>query len=372
MDFRTEGRNAFSLARSSTLAASVAVTMGLVACGDSGSVDPNAAMLPPVTTAKSCANITGNLDVLQTAITGQLRPAVLMLPVVGTPAAGATTALSQTLDTVDAISNALTALAQTQNPQLFAAQLGGAGDSVLCAGASLSDALAQLSTTQTLPVPGLSQVQQTLATVSASVADGLVGTTPGGDLRVLTDQLVVLANQLRTLSTSLPAPVNQPYLQQVLTLNATAFNSLALILGDLGALNGAKLSSDVTALLVTGANSLPTSLAGQFGLPANVLSPVSSQFLLASQAINTGLSTVAAPTLQAVSAVLGGVGTTGAGTAVGSFSDLLDGSLTDTSSLASLTRVTQVTQLLGSGTGSTGGLSLVTALLQSFGGVLPH
>lgn len=367
MDFRTDGRKAFVFARSGAVAASVALAIGLSACDSSG-VGTNAAVLPPVTTAKSCTNITGSLDVLQTTITGQLRPAVLALPVVGGSAAGATTALSQTLDAVDAISNSLTTLAQTQNPQLFTAQLSGAGDSVLCSGASLSDALAQLSTAQTLPVPGLAQVQQTLAAVSASVADGLVGTAPGGDLHALTDQLVVLASQLQTLSSSLPVPVNQPYLQQVLALNATAFNSLALILGDLGALDGTKLSADVTALLVAGAVSLPTSLAGQLGVPASVLSPVSSQFLIASQAINTGLAAVAAPTLQAVSAVLGGVGTAGAGTAAGSFSDLLDGSLTDTSSLASLTRVTQVTQLLG---GSTGGLSLVTALLQSFGGVLP-
>jgi len=361
MDFRTKGRKAFGLARNSALVAVVVAAMGLSAC-DSGGSAGNAVVMPPVTTAKSCTNIVGNLDPLQTTLTGQLQPAVLALPLVGGSAAGATAALSQTLDAVDAITAALTTLAQTQNPQLFTAQLSGAGDSVLCSGASLADALAQLTTSQALPIPGLATVQQTLSTVLTRVADGLVGTAPGGDLQLLTDQLVVLATQLQTLSASLPVPVNQPYLQQVLALNATAFSSLALILGDLGALDGDQLSYDVTALLLAGANGLPASLATQLGVPVAVLAPLNSQFLLAAQTLHAGLTTVATPTLQAVSAVLGGVGSAGATDA---FSDLLDGSLTDTSSVASLTRVTEVTQLLGTGT------SLLTALLQTFGGVLP-
>lgn len=360
MDFRTKSRRAFSLVRNSALAAMIVTTMALSAC-DSGGGASNAVVMPPVTTAKSCTNIVGSLDPLQTTLTGQLQPAVLALPVVGGPAAGATAALSQTLDAVDAISAALGTLAQTQNPQLFTTQLGGAGDSVLCSGASLADALAQLSTSQTLPIPGLAAVQHTLSTVLARVADGLVSTAPGDDLQLLTDQLVVLASQLEALSASLPVPVNQSYLQQVLALNATAFNSLALILGDLGALDGDQLSYDVTALLLAGANGLPTALAAELGVPTATLAPVNSQFLLAAQTLHAVLTTVATPTLQAVSAVLGG-GSVGA---TASFSDLLDGSLTDTSSIASLTRVTEVSQLLGTGN------SLLAALLQTFGGVLP-
>jgi hypothetical protein len=265
------------------------------------------------------------------------------------------------------LSNAVTTLARTQSPQQFTAQLAGAGDSVLCSSASLSNALALLATAQTAPIPGLSTVQQTLALATQRVADGLVGTAPGGDLTLLTNQLVTLANQLKALSGNLPAQLNQPYLKQILDLNATAFNSLALILGDVGALNGTKLASDVTALLLAGANGLPATLAGQFGIPTSVLNPVTAQFNTAAQAVSTGLGAVAAPTLQAVSAVLGGVNGTAAGTAVGSFSDLLDGALASGGSTASLGRVTQLTQQLG----GTGGLSLVTALLQSFGGILP-
>lgn len=352
------------------IAGAVAAVMSLAACGggsDAVSGATNAAVIPPVVTAKSCNNITGNLDVLQTALLGQLRPAVQAIPTVGTPAAVATTALSQTLDTVDAISNALTTLAQTQNPQQFAAQLNGAGDSLLCSGSSLSDALSQLATAQTAPIPGLSAVQQTLATASQRVADGLVGTTPGGDLTLLTNQLVALSTQLQALSGNLPAQLNQPYLKEVLALNATAFNALALILGDLGALNGNKLATDVNALLLAGATRLPVSLATQFGIPTSALSPVTTQFTLASQAVSTGIGAVAAPTLQAVSAVLGAANGTALGTAAIPFADLIDGSLTGSGSAASVGRVTQVTQQL---TG-TGGLSLFTALLQSFGGVLP-
>jgi len=353
------------------LAGIVAMTMGLAACGggsDGVSGVANPAIIPPAIPPKTCNNIAGNLDVLQTALTGQLRPAVQSLPTVGVPAAAATTALSQTLDTVDAISNALTTLARTQNPQQFSAQLTGAGDSLLCSGATLSDALSQLASSQSVPIPGLSVVQQTLATASQRVADGLVGTAPGGDLTLLTNQLVALAAQLKALSGNLPTQVNQPYLREVLALNATAFDSLALILNDLGTLNGAKLSNDVTALLLSGATSLPVSLATQFGVPTSALSPVTTQFTAAAQAVSAGVGAVAAPTLQAVSAVLGAANGTALGTAALPFADLIDGSLTSTGSTASVGRVTQVAQQL---TGVTGGLTLVTALLQSFGGVLP-
>ncbi len=349
--------------RALKVAAACALTVALSACGGGSDAVSNGALMPTLATPKSCNNIAGNLDVLQTAIDGQLRLAALSLPTVGTSAAGATTALAQALDTVDALSNALTSLARTQNPQQFTAQLSGAGDSILCSSASLSNALALLATAQTAPIPGLSQVQQTLAQTTQRVADGLVGTAPGGDLTLLTNQLVTLANQLKGLSGNLPPQLNQPYLREILALNATTFNALALILTDVGALNGNKLAADVTALLLAGANSLQLPLAGQFGIPGNALSPVTNQFTAAAQAVGAGLGVVAAPTLQAVSAVLGGVNATG------SFSDLLDGGLASSGgNAASLGRITQLTQQLG----GTGGLSLVTALLQSFGGLLPR
>lgn len=351
--------------RSLGMVGSVALVMGLSACGaGSDAATANNAVLPPAIIPKSCTNITGNLDMLQSALLTQLKPAVQALPTVGTPAAGATTALSQTLDSVDAISNALTTLAQTQNPQQFTAQLTGAGDSLLCSSSSLSDALSQLASSQSAPIPGLAQVQQTLALAAQRVADGLVGTAPGGDLTLLTSQLIGLSTQLQGLASNLPPQLNQPYLNQVLVLNATAFNSLALILGDLGALNGNQLAADVTALLVTGANSLQVPLATQFGIPATALSPVTSQFIMASQAVGSGLGVVAGPTLQAVSAVLGAV----PGTTALPFADLIDGSLTSDGSASSITRVTALTQLLGANSG----LTLLGSLLQSFGGVLPH
>ncbi len=360
----TRGRWARS-GRSFAMAASLALAAGLSACGGGGGTD--AVALPTLITAKSCTNISGGLDTLQGVLTGQLRTAVLALPTVGAPAAGATTALSQTLDTVDAVSNALTTLARTQNPQQFTAQLTGAGDSILCAGSSLSNSLSLLASVQGTPVPGLATVQQTLALVSQRVADGLVGTVPGADLKGLTNQLVTLSQQVATLSSNLPTQINQPYLKQVLALNAVAFNSLALILDDLGALNGAKLSTDVTALLVAGANALQGPLATQFGIPTTVLGPVTSQFLAASQTLNSGLTAVASPTLQAVSAVLGGVAATPVGSAASTFSDLIDSALSSTSTGSPTARVTLLTQQLG----GTGGLSLGTALLQSFGGLLP-
>ena len=348
-------------ARTLTVAASAALALALSACGG-GSDAASSAVMPTLAAPKSCANVTGSLDVLQTTLLSQLRPAVQGIPTVGASAASATTALSQTLDTVDALSNALTSLATTQNPQQFTSQLSGAGDSILCSGSSLSNSLALLSSSQSLPIPGVAEAQQTLALATQRVADGLVGSTPGADLTLLTNQLVTLSIQLRSVSNSLPAGLNQPYLKEILALNATAFNSLALILGDVGALNGTKLATDVTALLTAGASSLQVPFATQFGVPASALSPVTAQFINASGAISTGLGSVAGPTLQAVSAVLG------AGSAAGSFSDLLDGGLAGGGSAASIGRVTQLTQQLG----GTGGLSLVTALLQSFGGLLPR
>lgn len=353
------------MARTAAVALSVG---GIAACGGGGGGDAatSAVMMPPATVPKSCNNITGQLDTLQTTLTSQLRPVVQGLPTVGATAAAATTALTQALDTVDAITAALTTLASTQSATQFTAQLSGAGDSLLCSGSSLSNALALLAT---LPggsqVPGLSQLQQTLASVAQRVSDGLVGAAPGADLKALTDLLVVLTNQLKIVSDSLPAALNQPYLKEVLALNATALNSLALILGDLGALNGTKLAADVTALLQAGANALPVSRAAQLGIPVNVLNTITSQFNALAQPLNNGLAAVAAPTLQAVSAVLGGVTSIGSATAAtGTFSDLIDGALTTGGSTASLGRVTQVTSLLGSS-------NLLTPLLQAFGGLLP-
>lgn len=360
MDFRkTLGRSALALVVSCSLAACGGGSTGL-------NTITNDAMLPPLVTAKSCNNITGQLDAVQSALLGQLRPAAQSLPAIGAPAAGLTTALAQQLDTVDALSNALSTLASTRNPQLFTAQLSGVGDSLLCAGSSVSDALAQLAANQSTPVPGLAAVQGSLALVSQRIADGLVGTRPGGDLTVLTNQLLVLSAQLQGLSSNLPLAANQPYLQQLLALNASTYAALARILNDAGALNGTQLAADVTALLVGNADTLQAQLAS-LGVPANTLSPVTTQLRIASQALNTGLAAVAAPTLQAVSAVLGGVNATPVGSAASSFADLLDGGLTAGGSPASLARVSELTQQLN----GAGGLSLVTALLQSFGGLLP-
>ncbi len=362
-----------SLIRHFGLAASVATVMGLTACGGATTGDvADAVLMPALVTPKSCNNIAGGLDVLQNTLINQLQPAVRAIPTVGASAASATTALVLTLDAVDAVANSLTTLASTQSPQQFTAQLTGVGDSILCSGSSLSNSLGLLASAQSIPVPGLAQVQQTLAQVSQQVANGLVGTVPGADLSVLTDRLVVLANQVRDLSTNLPPQLNQPFLKEVLALNATAFNSLALILGDLGALNGNKLATDVTALLIAGANSLQVPFAAQLGLPANVLSPVTNQFAIAAQAVSTGLGAVAGPTLQAVSAVLGGVNSTVAGSAAGAFSDLIGGTLSSVpvvGTAASTTRIEEVTQLI-SGT-TTGTVTLLQALLASFGGRLP-
>ncbi|MDO9453491.1 MAG: hypothetical protein Q7J29_11620 [Stagnimonas sp.] len=361
-----------SLIRHLGLAASVATVMGLTACGGGAAGDvTDSVLMPTLITPKSCNNIAGNLDVLQSTLVNQLQPAVRAIPIVGPSAASATTALVLTLDAVDAVANSLTTLASTQSPQQFTEQLTGVGDSILCSGSSLSNSLSLLATAQSIPVQGLAQVQQTLAQVSQQVANGLVGTVPGADLSVLTDRLVVLANQVRDLSTNLPPQFNQPFLKEVLALNATAFNSLALILGDLGALNGNKLATDVTALLIAGANSLQVPFAEQLGLPANVLSPVTNQFSIAAQAIGTGLGAVAGPTLQAVSAVLGGVNSA-TGSATGAFSDLIGGTLSSVpvvGTVASTARIEEVTQLIGGTT--TGTLTLLQALLSTFGGRLP-
>jgi len=362
------GLRGFSL-RSVGMAGSMALLMGLSACGGSGATTQlaNSALLPTTIIPKSCSNISGNLDVLQSALLTQLKPAVQTLPAVGASAARATTALSQTLDSVDAISNALTTLAQTQNLQQFTTQLAGAGDSLLCSSYSLSDSLAQLAITQSAPIPGLAQAQQALAQTAQRVADGLVGSAPGADLTQLTTQLLGASAQLQSLANNLPTSINQPYLTQVLKLNATGYHSLAQILGDLGALNGNQLAADVSSLLLAGASSLQLPLATQFGVPTTALSPVVSQFLLAAQGISSGLGAVAGPTLHAVSAVLSTATGAVPGTTTLPFADLVDGSLTSTGSATTTTRVAELSTLLGGNSG----LTLLNSLLQSFGGVLP-
>jgi len=368
MDFPPTSGPAARFLKGLTLALPLALGVTLTACSSSGDPNANSVLMPALATAKSCNNVTGTLDPVQTSLLGQLAPAALSIPALGSTAAGTTVSLSQALDAVDAISRALTVLASTQNPQLFTAELTGVGDSLLCSGSSLSNALAQLAAAQPAALPVITPVQATLALVSQRIADGLVGSAPGADLRVLTDQLVVLADQLRTLTATLPVPANQPYLQQLLTLNANTFSALAVILTDLGALNGTKLSTDVVALLVNTAASLQQAVPAQLGVPAGALTPVVTQFNMAAQTLGLGLGAVAGPTLQAVSAVLGGVNLTGVGTATGAFSDLIDGGLADSAGAASLTRVTQLTGLL---TGVGGSTNLVSALLQSFGGILP-
>ena len=343
------------------IAVVVGTAMWLSACGGgSGGVDSEV-LMPPLATAKSCNNIAGTLDAVQSTLLGQLTPVVQGIPTVGPAAAGATTALSRALDTVDALSGSLSTLAATRSPQQFTTGLSGVGDSLLCASSSLSESLALLAGQSSVPVPGLSQVQASLAALAGRVATGLVGSTPGGDLTQLTNQLVVLANQLQGLAGQLPVPVNQPYLQQVLALNATTFSSLALLLDDTGKMNGDKLATDTTALLLALANNLSLPLPTQLGLPSNGLAPVISQLRAASEAIRGGLSAVASPTLQAVSAVLG------AGGAAGSFPDLLIASLPGTDSASSSQAVARLSQALQ----GSGGLSLLTALLQAFGGQLP-
>lgn len=352
------------------------MTLALSACGGGGSeesanaINPGNAATPPlsniflpsVTAPKSCNNVAGGLDTLQTALLSQLQPAALMIPTVGPAAASATTALSQALDTVDALTAALTLLAQSQNPQQFSTELLDVGNSLLCSSASLSTALAQLGNSQSLPVPGLAEVQQSLAAVAGRISGGLVGSSPGADLRLLTGQLVTLANQLASLSRNFPGAAGQPLVAELLSLNASTFSSLALILEDAGTLNGTRLASNVSSLLRNLGNSLQ--LAGQLGVPASALSPVTSQLVTLAGTIEPALAAVTAPTLQAVSAVLGGVSQSVPGSAGGAFSDLLAGSLTSSGSASSTERVTQITQQLTS-------TSLLSSLLQFFGGRLP-
>ena len=350
-------------------AAALASAMALSACGGVDDVLSNPAALPTLVTAKSCNNVTGTLDVVQGLLINQLRPTVASLPTVGATAASATTALASTLDAVDGLSGALTTLARTQSPQQFTAQLPAIGDSVLCAGSSLSESLALLAATPNVTIPGLVTVQGTLAAVSQRVANGLVGTTPGADLSALTAQLVTLSTQLADVADNLPAQVNQPFLKEILELNALSYRSLALILTDVGALDGNKLSADITALLTGTADSLAAlPLPAQLGVPSNVLRPVIEQFRNASVALDNSASAVLQPTLQAVSAVLGGASITAPATALGSFSDLLKGGIASNGSTGSTARVGEVTQLLN-GTTVT---DLTTVLLQVFGGLLPR
>lgn len=365
---RSRARGLRHRAGKALTAVALGSAMLLAACGSTDDVLSNPAALPTLVTAKNCSNVTGPLDTVQGLLLNPLRGAAAALPTVGPTAASATAALASTLDTVDGLSAALTTLARTQSPQQFTARLPAVGDSILCAGASLSESLALLAGQPNVAIPGVVLVQGMLAAVSQRVANGLVGVTPGADLTALTSQLVQLSNQLASLAGSLPAQVDQPFLRQILELNALAYNSLALILADVGALNGDKLAADITALLVGAADQLDTlPLPAQLGVPSNVLTPVIEQLRNASVALDNSLSATLQPTLQAVSSVLGGASITAPATALASFADLLAGGIASNGSAVSNARVGEVTQQLN----GTGARSLVTVLLQFFGGLLP-
>lgn len=341
----------------------MAGVLGLSACSGGVSTPTGSALLPSVITPKSCSNVSGQLDGVQSALTGTLAPAASQLPVVGGAASSATTALSRALDAVDGLSSAVTTLGQTSNAQAFTGQLSTVGDSLLCSGSSLSDSVAQLASSTTVPVPGVDKLQATLAALSQQISAGLAG-APGGNLTALTGQLTEVSNQLTAITASLPAQVNQPFLKQILTLNANAFSSAAVILNDFGALNATKLSSDITNLLQTTTTGLANAVATQTGLPSSALTQPLAQLQTVTQTLGTTLTTVTAPTFQVISTVLGVVGTVNG--SVGSFPTLLTGALSATG--ATQAPVQQITQTLAAGT-ATG--SLQTLLTQAFGGKLP-
>jgi hypothetical protein len=358
----------FSRALRSTLFGTALATgiAGLSACGAVTSAtgsDALSALLPSVTTPKSCNNVAGQLDGVQSALTGTLAPAASQLPVVGGAASAATTALSRALDTVDGLSSAVTTLGQTSNAQAFASQISTVGDSLLCSGSSLSDSVAQLASSTTVPVPGVDKLQSTLAALSQQISAGLAG-APGGNLTSLTGQLTDVSNQLTAIAASLPAQVNQPFLKQILTLNANAFGSMATILQDFGALNATKLSGDITNLLQNTTTGLANAVATQTGLPSSALTQPLGQLQTVTQTLGTTLTTVTAPTFQVISTVLGATGTV-TGT-VGSFPTLLTGALSTTG--AAQSPVQQITQTLAGGTATS---SLQALLTQAFGGKLP-
>lgn len=349
--------------RAASAAALVTLVTGLAACGGGGA-DPGTDLLPPVA-AKSCVNTPGNLDTVQSTLSGLLAGTAERLPTVGPAAADASRALAWTVDAVDALLVSLEQLARTQNPTAFTGALGGSGDALQCATGSLSDTLAELSRLSGgTPIPGLAQVQALLDQVAGRTGDGLSGQAAGADLRQLTGQLSQLSSQLALLSGRLPVPVDQPLLRSLLCANAVAFGSLANILADLGALRGEALVPEVSGLLRQLALELPASLASQAGLPTSVLQPLAPQLQQATQQFEAGTAVVVVPLFRALSMVLG----SGLGTAAvaGPFSDLIDGALSG----LPLARVDQIAALLPGGL-TAGAPSLLTELLRGLGGLLP-
>lgn len=349
--------------RAMAAAASLSLLAGLSACNGGGGDETT---LAPVLT-QACASRSGNLDALQTALTGTLAPAAAQIPQLGTPAASLTTVLAQNLDAIDAIAGALNTLASTQNPQAFTAQLDAVGDSLTCSSSNLNAALAQLSVSSGVPIPGLAQAQSAISNAQGAIAGGLSGGAPGADLQLITARLVGVAATLQTLTANLPTGANQPYVTALLNLNAASYNALAKILTDFGKLDGQSLAADVTSLLQSFAI-LPASLAGQFGVPASALQPVNTQAATALSLTGSGLGTVAAPILNAVSLVLGvAVGASNVNLA---FADLLAGGLSGLNQ----PRTTQLANLLPGGALGSNGLptpTLLNTLLTNLGGVLP-
>lgn len=353
--------NTYKAFRAASAAALVTLGTGLAACGGGGA-DPGSTALPPVA-AKSCVNTPGNLDTVQSTLSGLLAASAERVPTVGPAAADASRALGWTVDAVDAVLASLTTLARTQDPLALTTGLGGTGDALQCATGSLSDTLAELSRLSGgTPIPGLAQVQTLLAEVAGRTGTGLNGQGAGAaDLQRLTGQLSQLSTQLATLSTRLPVPVDQPLLRSLLDANAVAFGSLANILADLGALRGQALVGEVSGLLRQLALELPVSLAGQAGLPTTALSPLTPQLQQALQQFEAGTAVVVVPLFAALSKVLGsGLGTTAV---AAPFSDLVDGALSG----LPLPRVDQIAALIPGGA-TAGAPSLLNELLGSLGG----
>ena len=354
--------NTYKALRAASAAALVTLGTGLAACG--GGDGPAGTPLPPVA-AKACVNTPGDLDTVQSTLSGLLAASAERVPAVGPAAADASRALAWTVDAVDAVLASLTTLARTQDPRALTTGLGGTGDALQCATGSLSDTLAELARLSGgTPIPGLAQVQTLLAEVAGRARSGLDGQGAGAaDLQRLTGLLAQLSTQLATLSTRLPVPVDQPLLRSLLDANALAFGSLANVLGDLGALRGQALVSEVSGLLRQLTLELPASLAGQAGIPASALSPLAPQLQQALQQFEAGAAVVVVPLFAALSTVLGsGLGTTAV---AAPFSDLVDGALSG----LPLARIDQIAALIPGGA-TAGAPSLLNELLGSLGGGL--
>lgn len=242
-------------------------------------------------------NVVGPADPVQNALL-DLGSGLGGTPVLGDSTEALVAALVSLLDVPDGLAGAFQEFMLSQDPEdlLRGGEL--SGDALLSFAAGLNEVVIQL-TEEGAAVPGLDQLAPLLLDLERLVQDGITGETGGGDLTVLTDMLVSVANILYGASQQVPAEVeNAPLVGDLLATLAQGTLDLSDILDAVGRLDG----DDTSAALVGAFQNLVTGLSGS--LPGGAGAQLEGAVTEATVLFQNGLALLLEPLFQALRGVL--------------------------------------------------------------------